>query len=135
MERRLKHERTLGALTYWKALQARSYAYPYFHPPDLFSVDPCVVKPYYVPRTFIPTYVGGNIEIQDVSGGRVKSEGSETKEFIIDTIEPSQEKTVRISGFTAYPGRKCELEINAGPVPDEAFLGNNKATFKFIMEN
>jgi len=60
---------------------------------------------------------------------------SETKEFIIDTIEPSQEKTVRISGFTAYPGRKCELEINAGPVPDEAFLGNNKATFKFIMEN
>lgn len=60
---------------------------------------------------------------------------SETKEFIIDTIDPSQEKTVTISGFTAYPGRKCELEINAGPVPDEVFLGNNKATFKFIMED
>jgi hypothetical protein len=78
----------MGALTYWKALQARSYAYPYFHPPNLFAVDPCVVKPYYVPGTFIPIYVGGNIEIHDVSGGRVKSEGSETKEFILANFLP-----------------------------------------------
>ena len=60
---------------------------------------------------------------------------SETKEYIIETIKPSQQKTVTISGYDAYPGRKCELEINAGPVPDEAFLGNNKATFRFIMED
>lgn len=60
---------------------------------------------------------------------------SEEKEFTIETINPSEEKIVTITGFAAYPGRKCELEINAGPVPDEVFLGNNKATFKFIMEN
>lgn len=60
---------------------------------------------------------------------------SEEKEFTIETINPSEEKVVTISGFAAYPGRKCELEINAGPVPDEVFLGNNKATFKFIMED
>jgi hypothetical protein len=88
MERRRNLERTLGALTYWKALQARSHAYPYFHPPNLFAIDPCVVKPYYVPGTFIPTYVGGNIEIHDISGGRVKSEGSETKEFILANFLP-----------------------------------------------
>lgn len=60
---------------------------------------------------------------------------SEEKEFTIETINPSEEKVVTISDFAAYPGRKCELEINAGPVPDEVFLGNNKATFKFIMED
>ncbi len=88
MERRRNHERTLAALTHWRALQARSQIHPYFHPPDLFAIDPCVVKPYYVPRTFIPIYVGGNIEIHDISGGRVKSEGSETKEFILANFLP-----------------------------------------------
>lgn len=56
------------------------------------------------------------------------------KTYTIESIEPSQYKTVTISGFTAYPGRKCELEITAGPVTDEAFLGNNSATFKFMMD-
>lgn len=122
MERRLKHERTLGALTYWKALQAKSYAYPYFHPPDLFSVDPCVVKPYYVPRTFIPIYVGGNIEIQDVSGGRVKSEGSETKEFILANFLPGGYK--KRWGFHHY---------RAVWVPSEKHpeCANIRPTFRF----
>ncbi len=56
------------------------------------------------------------------------------KTYTIKTIEPSQDKTVTISGFTAYPGRKCELEITVGPVTDEVFLGNNSATFKFMMD-
>jgi len=56
------------------------------------------------------------------------------KTYTIETIEPSQDKTVTMSGFTAYPGRKCQLEITAGPVTDEVFLGNNTATFKFMMD-
>ncbi len=56
------------------------------------------------------------------------------KTYTIETIEPSQDKTVTISGFTAYPGRKCQLEITVGPVTDEVFLGNNTATFKFMMD-
>jgi len=88
MDQMRNYERALAALAHWKALQARSHIYPYFHPPDLFAIDPCVVKPYYVPRTFIPIFVGGNIEIHDISGGRVKSEGSETKEFILANFLP-----------------------------------------------
>ncbi|MEA2015901.1 MAG: hypothetical protein U9O59_04245 [Actinomycetota bacterium] len=56
------------------------------------------------------------------------------KTYTIESIEASQDKTVTISGFAAYPGRKCELEITAGPVTDEVFLGNNSATFKFMMD-
>jgi len=56
------------------------------------------------------------------------------KTYTIESIEPSQDKTVTISGFAAYPGRKCELEITVGPVTDEVFLGNNSATFKFMMD-
>jgi len=64
------------------------------------------------------------------------SEGNpnEEKSYTISTINPSDQKAVTISGFTAYPGRKCEIRINAGPVPDEVFLGNNSATYKFMME-
>ncbi|HEY4695657.1 MAG TPA: hypothetical protein VIH13_02095, partial [Candidatus Hydromicrobium sp.] len=41
---------------------------------------------------------------------------SEEKEYTIESINPSEQKVVTISGFAAYPGRKCELEITAGPV-------------------
>ena len=60
---------------------------------------------------------------------------SDEKVFTIDAIEPSQQKVVTISGFKAYPGRKCEVEITAGPVPDEAFMGNNTLIIKLMMEN
>lgn len=56
------------------------------------------------------------------------------KKYTIPTINPSENRVVTISGFTAYPGRKCVMEITAGPVPDEAFMGNNTATFKFMMD-
>jgi len=59
---------------------------------------------------------------------------SEEKNYVIDTIGPSDQKVVTISGFTAYPGRKCEIGITAGPVPEEAFMGNNTLIIKFLME-
>ncbi len=59
----------------------------------------------------------------------------EEKEYVISSINPSEQKAVTLSGFTAYPGRKCELEITAGPVPDEVLMANNTATYKFMMEN
>ncbi len=59
----------------------------------------------------------------------------EEKEYIIDSINPSKLRVVTISGFTAYPGRKCELEITAGPVPDEVLLTNNTVKYKFMMED
>ncbi len=60
---------------------------------------------------------------------------SEEKEYTIATINPSEQKVVTISGFTAYPGRKCVLEITAGPVPNEVLTTNNTATFRFMMED
>ena len=60
---------------------------------------------------------------------------SDEKSFTIDSINPSEQKVVTLSGFEAYPGRKCEIKITAGPVPDEAFMGNNELTVKFMMEN
>jgi len=60
---------------------------------------------------------------------------SDEKSYTIGTINPSNQEVVTISGFTAYPGRKCEIEIKAGPVPDEVFMGNNTLIIKFMMEN
>ncbi|HEY4696280.1 MAG TPA: hypothetical protein VIH13_05270, partial [Candidatus Hydromicrobium sp.] len=60
---------------------------------------------------------------------------SEEKEYTIESINPSEQKVVTISGFAAYPGRKCELEITAGPVPYEVLTTNNTVTYSFMMEN
>ena len=60
---------------------------------------------------------------------------SEEKKYTINSINPSEQKIVTLSGFTAYPGRKCELEITAGPVPDEVILTNNTVKYKFMMED
>ncbi len=115
MERKRNYERALSALTHWRELQNRPQIHPYFHPPDLFAIDPCVVKPHYVPRTFIPIFVGGNIEIHDISGGRVKSEGSETKEFILANFLPGGYK--KRWGFHHYkavwlPSKRCPKYAN-----------------------
>lgn len=59
----------------------------------------------------------------------------EEKEYTIDSINPSKLRVVTISGFTAYPGKKCELKITAGPVPDEVLLTNNTVKYKFMMED
>jgi len=60
---------------------------------------------------------------------------SDEKNYTIASINPSEQKVVTLSGFTAYPGRKCELKITAGPVPDEKTMENNTVTYKFMMEN
>jgi len=59
---------------------------------------------------------------------------AEEKSYTIKTITPSEQKAVTLSGFKAYPGRKCELTINAGPVPNEVLLTNNTVSYKFMME-
>jgi len=59
----------------------------------------------------------------------------EEKEYTIDSINPSELRVVTISEFTAYPGRKCELEITADPVPGEVLLTNNTVKYKFMMED
>jgi len=58
----------------------------------------------------------------------------EEKEYTIDSINPSDLRVVTISEFTAYPGRKCELEITAVPVPGEVRTDNNTVKYKFMME-
>jgi hypothetical protein len=60
---------------------------------------------------------------------------SEEKQYTITSINPSEQRMVTISGFTAYPGSKCELEITAGPVPDEVLLTNNTVIYRFMMED
>ncbi len=60
---------------------------------------------------------------------------SDEKRYTIASINPSEQKVVTLSGFTAYPGRKCELKITAGPVPNEKTMENNTVTYKFMMEN
>ena len=60
---------------------------------------------------------------------------SEEKKYTINSIDPSEQKIVTISGFTAYPGRICELVITAGPVPDEVRTDNNTVKYEFMMED
>ena len=59
---------------------------------------------------------------------------TEEKTYIIKTINPSEQKSVTIPGFKAYPGKKCEVKIDAGPVPEEVLITNNTVIFKFMME-
>ncbi|MDG6250878.1 hypothetical protein [Methanocalculus sp.] len=88
MEREMRLARAKAAYERWSAFRSGSFPHPYLHPPDLFSFDPCVEKPYLVPATFIPTMVGGNIEIRNRSRGVVRNEGSETTEFILGNFLP-----------------------------------------------
>ena len=60
---------------------------------------------------------------------------ADDKSYTISSIDPSQQKVVTFSGFTAYPGRKCELTITAGPVPNEVLETNNFLTIKFMMDD
>ncbi len=81
----------------------------------------------------------GNIIENDVLVKMIYSvEGiskTEEKTYTIKTINPSEQKSVTISGFTAYPGKRCEVKIDAGPVPEEVSIDNNTEIFKFMMEN
>ncbi|MBM3700288.1 MAG: hypothetical protein FJW68_05160 [Actinobacteria bacterium] len=81
----------------------------------------------------------GNVSENDVPVKAVYTvEGiskSENREQVIELINPSEQKTVTFTGFTAYPGKRCQIKIDAGPVENEAILANNSYTFKFMMEN
>jgi uncharacterized protein YpmB len=80
----------------------------------------------------------GNVVEKDVNVKMTyKVEGiskTDEKSYIITTINPSDQKSVTISGFKAYPGKKCEITIEAGPVPNEVLLTNNTIVYKFMME-
>jgi hypothetical protein len=80
----------------------------------------------------------GNVTEKDVNViVTYKSEDNVTdeKSYTITSLDPSNQEVVTFSGFTAYPGRKCEIEITAGPVPDEVLMTNNSLIIKFMMEN
>lgn len=59
---------------------------------------------------------------------------SEIKDVLIGALNPSEQKPASFSGFKAYPGKKCEITIEAGPVENEAYLDNNIEVFKIMME-
>ena len=80
----------------------------------------------------------GNVTEKDVNViVTYKSEDNvaDEKSYTITSLDPSNQEVVTFSGFTAYPGRKCEIEITAGPVPDEVLMTNNSLIIKFMMEN
>jgi hypothetical protein len=58
----------------------------------------------------------------------------EEKTYTITSINPSEQKSVTISGFKAYPGTRCSILIEVKPVPNESLLTNNTASFKFMVE-
>ena len=88
MKRDIRLARANAAYEHWSAFRSGSFPHPYLHPPNLFSFGPCVEKPYVVPASFIPTMVGGNVEIRNRSEGTVRNEGSETTEFILGNFLP-----------------------------------------------
>ncbi|MBA7522568.1 hypothetical protein ES705_14687 [subsurface metagenome] len=80
----------------------------------------------------------GNVAEKDVDVILTyKSEDNiaDEKSYTISSINPSDQKVVTFSGLIAYPGRKCELTMGSGPVPDEVLMTNNSLTVKFMMEN
>jgi len=58
----------------------------------------------------------------------------EVKEIKIDALNPSEQKPASFTGFKAYPGKKCEIKIEAGPVENEVLLTNNTLVFKILVE-
>lgn len=80
----------------------------------------------------------GNVienDVRVVMEYRTEDNVTEEKEYIIESINPSEKTRVSIPGFVAYPGRKCEVEITAVPVPNEALTTNNTFTYRFMMES
>ncbi|MCL4416365.1 MAG: hypothetical protein M1475_01240 [Actinobacteria bacterium] len=59
---------------------------------------------------------------------------AEEKTYTITSINPSEQKSVTISGFKAFPGIKCNITIEVKPVQGESLITNNTASFKFMVE-
>jgi len=80
----------------------------------------------------------GNVienDVRVIMEYRTEDNVTEEKESIIESINSYEKKVVVIEGFVAHPGRRCEVEITAVPVPGEAVPTNNTATYRFMMEN
>jgi hypothetical protein len=58
----------------------------------------------------------------------------EVKTYTITSINPSEQKSVTISGFKTFPGTRCSISIEVKPVQGESLLTNNTASFKFMVE-
>ncbi|HEX7560916.1 MAG TPA: hypothetical protein VF347_01880 [Candidatus Humimicrobiaceae bacterium] len=56
------------------------------------------------------------------------------KEIKIGALNPSEQKPASFTGFKAYPGKKCDIKIEVGPVENEAYTTNNTVVFKIMME-
>ncbi len=80
----------------------------------------------------------GNVTEKDVNvivTYKTEDNVADEKSYTITSIDPSNLEVVTFTGFTAYPGRKSEIKITVGPVPDEVLMTNNSLTIKFMMEN
>jgi hypothetical protein len=80
----------------------------------------------------------GNVTENDVLVTVVYSTESnpraDEKTYTINNINPSEQKAVTITGFSAYPGLRCSLKVEVAPVPGEVLLTNNVATYNFMVE-
>lgn len=59
---------------------------------------------------------------------------ADEKTYTIASIDPSEQKSVTISGFKAYPGLKCSMLIEIKPVQGESVLTNNSVSYNFMVE-
>ena len=55
----------------------------------------------------------------------------------IGVIQPGEAQSIDVSGFSIPAeaiSKTCTLKVQAGPVPDEKVLDNNRGTFKFLLQ-
>ena len=80
----------------------------------------------------------GNLAENDVPVKHVYTAEGVSKsgemEELINVLNPSEQKTVTFKNLEAHPGRRCEIQIEAGPVEDEVLFTNNTAVYRFVME-
>ncbi|MDD3520680.1 MAG: hypothetical protein PHU65_05520 [Actinomycetota bacterium] len=80
----------------------------------------------------------GNVSEKDVivvmSYSTEDNPKADEKTYTIASIEPSEQKSVTISGFQAFPGLRCSMSIEVKPVQGESVLTNNTASYKFMVE-
>ena len=81
----------------------------------------------------------GNVTENDVlvtvSYSTENNPSADEKTYTINNINPSEQKAVTITGFSAYPGLRCSLKVEVAPVPGEVLLTNNTAVYNFVVEN
>ncbi len=79
----------------------------------------------------------GNVMENDVlvtaSYSTESNPSADEKTYTINSINPSEQKAVTITGFSAYPGLRCSIKIEVAPVPGEVLLTNNVATYNFMV--